>query len=221
MKLGDISVIYAKGSTVARNEVAESYAVRIHNDIKEIRHGFIKLGFHLDEIKKCGYYKDLGYHDFYEFCEVNYRLDKSAVSRYMNVFYKFAEFDIFSNTRKMWIAEKYKDFSFSQLCEMLPVSDTKLLAKITPDMTIKEIRTIKKSGKDVATSQRSAGVYEHMKNQFYLTEDERSLVVQAVQCYIEYMEQGEQTHDIIVDELDLGLSSALDKLRTYKHHCKG
>lgn len=46
----------------------------------------------------------------------------------------------------MEMSGKYKDYSYSQLTEMLPLSDEQR-AMISPDMTIKQIREIKKNGK--------------------------------------------------------------------------
>ena len=46
----------------------------------------------------------------------------------------------------------------------------------------------------------------------YLTRNERSLIAQAVICYIETMESGDDTLDIVRDELKKGLRSGLDKL---------
>lgn len=126
---------------------AESYLLRIHEDIADIRHGFIRLGFHLDEIKKCLYHEAAGYADFYEFCEVNYGLEATTVKRYIEVWRAFAEYDDKSHSRKMWIDEKYAAYSYSQLVEMLPL-DEKQRKQILPVMTIKEIRQKKKEMKN-------------------------------------------------------------------------
>ena len=46
----------------------------------------------------------------------------------------------------------------------------------------------------------------------YLKENERGLLYRAVRCYIEMMETGDETNDIVRDELKNGLASGLSKL---------
>lgn len=128
-------------------EFAESYLMRIYDDMREVKHGFIRLAFHLNEIKKCEYYKAAGYGDFYEFCEVNYGLDKTKVKRYIEIWYRFAMRENGGSCPKMFIDEKYADYNYSQLCEMVSMKHPE---KVKPNMTIKEIRELKKSEKTTA-----------------------------------------------------------------------
>lgn len=136
------SEIKTKESNLTINDTARSYLNRIYDDLNDIRKSFIRLGFHLAEIEQCGYYKDAGYNDFYEFCEDNYSLSRSSVQRYILVWYKFADYDSNSNSRKMWISEKYDAFNFSQLVEMASMEHPE---KVKPEMTVKEIREYKKN----------------------------------------------------------------------------
>ena len=124
------------------NKDRKSYLDRIYDDLDEIRKSFIRLGFHLAEIQRCEYYKAAGYPDFYEFCEYNYALSRSSVQRYILVWYKFADYDSNSSSRKMWISEKYEAFNFSQLVEMASMEHPE---EIKPEMTVKEIREYKKN----------------------------------------------------------------------------
>lgn len=48
--------------------------------------------------------------------------------------------------------------------------------------------------------------------QIYLKENERKLITQAVRCYIDSMEDGEETHEILKKELENGLESGYYKL---------
>lgn len=128
-------------------EFAESYLMRIYDDMREVKHGFIRLAYHLNEIKTCEYYKAAGYKDFYEFCEVNYGLDKTKVKRYIEIWYRFAMRENGGSRPKMFIDEKYADYNYSQLCEMVSMKHPE---KVKPNMTIKEIRELKKSEKATA-----------------------------------------------------------------------
>lgn len=118
----------------------------LKNDIADLKSRYITLGFHLDEFARNKYYLDFGYENLNEFCLENLDLDKTAVSRVLGVWSRFAEMN--GTVRTMFIDEHYQSFSYTQLTEMLPIPD-KDLKKITPDMTCKEIREFKKKLKDV------------------------------------------------------------------------
>lgn len=136
------------------SEMAVTSYGYIKRDIFDIKNNYISLGFHLNEMRVSAYYQELGYDDFYECIEKNFGLDKSAVSRCISVWVEFCARDD-TNHAKMWIDKKYENYSYSQLCEMLPL-DKEERKKILPDMTIKQIREKKKELKEnkvVATSQ--------------------------------------------------------------------
>ena len=126
---------------VERQEAFDSLQY-IVSDIRDIKGRYLRLGYHLCEFEHWQYYHDFGYSSLAEFCDANLGLDKSLVSRCMKV---FTEFSLVQNgNRTMFIDKRYEDYSYNQLCEMLPLpSDKRLL--VSPDMTIKQIRELKKS----------------------------------------------------------------------------
>lgn len=139
-----------KGSIVKEcvtADIAKTYLMRIYEDVADIRKGFIRLGFHLDEIKRCEYYKSAGYEDFYEFCQANYAFSPTTTKRLIEVWFEFGMRENGARMPKMWIDEKYADYSYSQLVEMLPMSE-EVRSKIRPSMTVKEIRSVKKELKE-------------------------------------------------------------------------
>lgn len=127
-------------------ELAQANFEYIKTDISDIKNRYISLGFHLHEALNMKFYQDFGYADFYEFCEKNFQMDKSAVSRSINLWKEFACYDEKTDSRRIFIDEKYHKYSYSQLCEMLSL-DEKKRKNITPDMTIKQIREKKKEWK--------------------------------------------------------------------------
>ena len=139
----------------------------ILSDLSDIKRVYIRLGFHLDEFERLGYYYDFGYSCLADFAEVNLGMDKTALSRCLNVFREFAhkEIGITSYTRKMWLDDKWQDYSYSQLCEMLPMSPEKRKL-VKPDMTISEIRQIKKGNADTSCDVATASSVKHMCNDF-------------------------------------------------------
>lgn len=155
--MSDLNIKYGLFNLREEREIARGHFEYIARDIADIKQNYVRLGFHLREFRELQYYEDFGFDDFYEFVEVNFGLDKSAVSRCISVWYRFADYDSNSHTRKMWLSDKWKDYSYSQLCEMLPLDDEKLRV-VSPKMTVKEIREYKKNLKNKnATSQPEEG----------------------------------------------------------------
>lgn len=139
------------GDAPTPRDEAYSSLKYLYTDLTDIRKYYIRLGFHLQEFKMYEYYKDFGYLTLEEFCDVNLGLDKGAVSRCINVYLQFnASHDVKVGAGcksigcAMDLSERWKDYSYTQLCEMLPLSESDR-EKITPDMTVKQIRQYKKS----------------------------------------------------------------------------
>lgn len=115
----------------------------IKSDLNDINKSFIRLGFHLCELErnKAGWLYYLCYNNFYEAVESNFGLSRSTVSRLIDVYKRFSVVSGYTHT--MFLDDKYVDYSYSQLVELLPLDD-KEIACISPRMTVKEIREYKK-----------------------------------------------------------------------------
>lgn len=100
------------------------------------------LGLHLIELFQSRAYVVIsdGYGHatyFWQFCESRFQLDKSTVSRYMNVV------DEFGNGAE-GLHPKWQAFSWSVLVEMIPMSEIGRNL-IKPSMTCAQVREIKRS----------------------------------------------------------------------------
>lgn len=113
----------------------------IRDDIADIKKRYIALGYHLSEFDKNEYFKEYGYSNLDDFVLANFNIDKKALSRILSVYYKFSE------PYKIYVSERYSEYSYSQLCEMVSLKDDELKS-VTPKMTIREIRDYKKSLKN-------------------------------------------------------------------------
>lgn len=134
-------------------EFALSSVKYILTDVNNLRKSYICLGFHLFEMKRMKYYEDFGYVTLEEFCDANIGMDKSSVSRCISVFERFSAVnDSMSRTHLMYIDDRWKNYSYSQLCEMVSMSDD-LLLKVRPEMSVRQLRELKKEKSSVATSQ--------------------------------------------------------------------
>lgn len=136
----------------------------IYTDITDIKKSYIRLGFHLSEFNRCKYYLEFGFGSISEMAEANFGMDKGAVSRCIGVFRRFCQKQ--GHSCKMMIDDRFKDFSYSQLLEMLPLDDD-VIRKITPDMSVRQIREFKKKKQSltVATSQLINDVKMMTKNE--------------------------------------------------------
>lgn len=149
-KENEIDVIYGMLNLREERELARASVKYILTDMSDIRRSFIRLGFHLYEFERMHYYEDFGYTSIVEFAEKNLGLSKTQVSVYKNIYLQFGFYEEHSSVPKMWLDDKYKQYSYSQLREMLSMSEENR-KQVNPDMSIEQIRELKKN--KVAISQ--------------------------------------------------------------------
>lgn len=149
-------------------EVLEKYAATIRKDLEESKQNFFWLGVHLIDLYSSNSYSaivgirfnheqirnEYGFNlpigagnccadFFFAYCFDEFGLDKTQVSRLMNIVDEFGD-------GLRCFKKKWEKFGYSQLCELLPLSDEQRKS-VKPDWTVKQIREYKKSL--VATSQ--------------------------------------------------------------------
>ncbi len=113
----------------------------IRNDFNDIRSQYIALGYKLDQFKSNGYYKTFGFESFEGFVEANFHIEKSALSRCLNVFYEFSARK--GSAHQPVIDEAFEEYNYSQLTELVSMApaDRKL---VSADMSVSKIRDLKK-----------------------------------------------------------------------------
>lgn len=116
-------------------EEAEGY---IFSGLKSVVGNVITAGYYLKCIRDGQLYKEAGYGSIWEYAEDKFGLSVSTASRYMGCNDKYS---VGGNSPA--IDERYKDFNKSQMWEMLSL-DNGQLEQVTPDMTVKQIRELKK-----------------------------------------------------------------------------
>lgn len=109
--------------------------------ITNMRLDFIAAGFYMKRVRDEEYFKTLGYETIWDFAEDRYGIQKSTASRWMAMNDKYSK-----EGNSPILQEDYKVFNKSQLQEMLYLTDTQL-QDVTPDMTVKEIREVRKPEK--------------------------------------------------------------------------
>ena len=146
-------------------EMLELRSADILKDLENEKTNFFYLGVHLIDLYNSDLYrvyaKGITYEQmrieynlpigagnlcseyFFAYCEDKFALEKSQVSRLMNIV------DEFGNKARGFKVQ-WKDFKYSQLCELLPLTEEQRKA-VKSDWSIKKIREYKKTL--VATSQ--------------------------------------------------------------------
>lgn len=176
----DLNILYGPNygcSGFDECDAARTSLKYILADMNDIRERYIRLGFHLSEFQSYKYYYDFGYTSMEDFCAANLGLDRSAVSRCINVYLAFnaSKSVTYENGLKkvgsaMELDDRYKEYSYSQLCEMVSMKEEER-KQITPDMTIRQIRELKKKNvsrdvSQVATSQQKKFDYDEYKHKY-------------------------------------------------------
>ncbi len=115
---------------------------KIKDKLNETTNNFIIIGYYLKQVRDSGAYVQDGYHNMEEFAQGEYRLSASTASRFMDINTRFSE-----GGNSLQIKTEYCNYGYSKLQEMLTVKENDM-ELITPDMTVAQIREIKKVEKE-------------------------------------------------------------------------
>ena len=113
----------------------------IKDESFKIQKSFVKIGWYLKHIRDNQLYVEDGYANIYECAADQFGYSQSSVSRFINICEKFSK-----NQNSPELDTRYAGFDKSQMIEMLPLNSDEL-AKVTPDMTVSQIRGIKSDRK--------------------------------------------------------------------------
>lgn len=133
------------------DEISRWYEDLSYEEVKNIlrekmdvmKKNFIAAGYYMKYIRDNELFREDGYESIWEFAEDNYGIRKSTASRWMAMNDKFSQGGNSPN-----LADEFKGFEKSQLQEMLYLDD-KQIEEVTPDMTVKEIREVRKPAEPV------------------------------------------------------------------------
>lgn len=113
----------------------------IKEESVKIQKSFVKIGWYLKHIQDNELYREDGYANINECAVEQFGYSQSTVSRFIGICEKFSK-----NHNSPELDEKYSGFDKSQMIEMLPMSQEQL-EEVKPEMTVRQIRDIKESGK--------------------------------------------------------------------------
>lgn len=140
---GQLEMASATGrNAFMADEMDYQHSVRIiGEEMQKTKQSFIKIGWYLKHIKDRKLYERDGYPNIYKFAEDKFHISQPTATRFMNLCIKFS-----AGSDSAELDKRYEGFTVSQLVEMLPLKPGQK-EKVTPDMTVKQIREIKKEGK--------------------------------------------------------------------------
>lgn len=114
---------------------------------------FVYIGFLLYEVETYGYYREKGYETVFDYAAQELGFKKTTTKNMIAINYAFGcrnerEYGGIANSRTMSLQPAYEKFNYSQLTEMLSMSE-KQRSQVTQDMSIRKIREIKKQEKKI------------------------------------------------------------------------
>lgn len=115
----------------------EEYKQELDTELRKTTEGFVRIGYLLKVAKDTDVLKESGYANVYEFAQAEYNIDKSQVSRFININDRFSEGG-YSDRLK----EQFQGFGHAKLTIMLQLPD-EINEELTPSFTKSEIQAIK------------------------------------------------------------------------------
>lgn len=119
----------------------------IKREMYEVASHFVYIGYCLWSVKQFGYYRSGGYVDVYDYASHELGLKRTSTKNLIGISEVFGNryYHSFSSSilPTADLQPAYQDFNYSQLTEMLSMSE-KQREQVTPDMSVRQIRELKK-----------------------------------------------------------------------------
>lgn len=131
----------ASAEMSGKRKSLDAYEREIKKELKRISNSFCRVGFYLLTIREKRLFESSEYKNVYEYAEAALRFKKSTTGNHIKVCERFSLPNL-DGCPSGVLKDEYEVFSFSQLVEMLSLSDEELLL-VTPEMSVREIRRLK------------------------------------------------------------------------------
>lgn len=146
MNYSDNSLV--KNCTDEKYLFLKSHTDKILNSLQDIQKNFLRIAFLLYEVKEYNYYSPI-YENIVDYSFNEFGFKKSQTYNFINVVERFGYRNENGILMYLKLKEKYQDCNFSQLCELLPLSDEDIIKIENPSsMSCKKIREFKQHLKD-------------------------------------------------------------------------
>lgn len=124
-------------STVITYTDYGKYKAELDAELQKSAESFVKIGYLLKVARDTGILKESGYANVNEFAQREYGLDKTQVSRFMNINDKFSK-DGYSEE----LREEYRGYGYAKLSIMLLLPE-EVNEMLTTDLSKSEIQTVR------------------------------------------------------------------------------
>lgn len=176
----------------------------ILESIANMTREFVAVGYYLKYVRDHEMYLADGYASIWEFAEDLYGIQRSTCSRWMAINDRFS---VQGNSPVL--DERYRQYGKSQLQEMLYLDD-KQIEEVKPDMTVKEIREIRKPESvpevvevpEIKESDTEEQIPGQMNVEDYpeiLPDDKPEMVEQDAMCDVAHDETPELVEDVVIE----------------------
>ena len=111
--------------------------VAMDSEMGKTAESFVRIGYLFKMARDTDVLQESGYSSYLEFAKKEYSMDKSQVSRFINIHTKFSDPE--DPTR---LSDKYQGFGSAKLAIMLTLPDT-IIEELTPTFAKSDIQTVK------------------------------------------------------------------------------
>lgn len=176
----------------------------ILESIANMTREFVAVGYYLKYVRDHEMYLADGYASIWEFAEDLYGIQRSTCSRWMAINDRFS---VQGNSPVL--DKRYRQYGKSQLQEMLYLDD-KQIEEVKPDMTVKDIREIRKPEsvpevvevpeiKEPDTEEQIPGQMNVEDYPEILPDDKPEMVEQDAMCDVAHDETPELVEDVVIE----------------------
>ena len=124
-------------NVMERYKTYQEYKAELDSELSKTAEGFVRIGYLLRLAEDTDILKESGYSSVVEFAQAEYNIDKTQVSRFININKKFAEGGYSDR-----LQENYRGFGYAKLTLMLQLPEA-VNEELTPDYSKSEIQQIK------------------------------------------------------------------------------
>ena len=163
----------------------------ILESIANMTREFVAVGYYLKYVRDHEMYLADGYASIWEFAEDLYGIQRSTCSRWMAINDRFS---VQGNSPVL--DERYRQYGKSQLQEMLYLDD-KQIEEVKPDMTVKDIREIRKP--EQVPEEQISGQMNVEDYPEILPDDKPEMVEQDAMCDVAHDETPELVEDVVIE----------------------
>lgn len=115
----------------------KEYKEKLDSELQQTTEGFVKIGYLLKIARDTDILQESGYASVNEFAKAEYGIDKTLVSRFVNINDRFSE-----GGYSEQLKEQYRGFGYAKLAIMLQLPD-EINEEISPEFSKAEVQAIK------------------------------------------------------------------------------